>query len=62
MVQAAPELSAEAPAGSDSMELAVHPGTSGAHVLLTARLDNLGKGASGAALQNIRLMLALDPR
>jgi len=25
-----------------------------------ARLDNLGKGASGAAVQNIRLMLGLD--
>jgi N-acetyl-gamma-glutamyl-phosphate reductase len=29
-------------------------------VLLVARLDNLGKGASGAAVQNIRLMLGLD--
>jgi N-acetyl-gamma-glutamyl-phosphate reductase len=25
-----------------------------------ARLDNLGKGASGAAVQNLRLMLGLD--
>ncbi|MBO0739414.1 MAG: N-acetyl-gamma-glutamyl-phosphate reductase [Alphaproteobacteria bacterium] len=30
--------------------------------VLVARLDNLGKGASGAAVQNLRLMLALDPR
>jgi N-acetyl-gamma-glutamyl-phosphate reductase len=29
------------------------------HVLLTARLDNLGKGASGAAVQNLNLMLGL---
>mgnify|MGYP001184235516 FL=1 len=29
-------------------------------VLLTARLDNLGKGASGAAVQNLNIMLALD--
>jgi N-acetyl-gamma-glutamyl-phosphate reductase len=28
--------------------------------VLVARLDNLGKGASGAAVQNIRLMLGLD--
>ena len=27
--------------------------------LLVARLDNLGKGAAGAAVQNIRLMLGL---
>ena len=26
---------------------------------ILARLDNLGKGASGAAVQNIRLMLEL---
>ena len=25
--------------------------------MLTARLDNLGKGASGAAVQNMNLML-----
>ena len=30
--------------------------------VLVARLDNLGKGASGAAVQNMRLMLGLaDP-
>src|SRR5258708_26526733 len=27
---------------------------------LVARLDNLGKGASGAAVQNLRLMLGLE--
>jgi N-acetyl-gamma-glutamyl-phosphate reductase len=26
-------------------------------VILAARLDNLGKGASGAAVQNLQLML-----
>ena len=30
------------------------------HAVLVARLDNLGKGASGAAVQNIRLMLGLS--
>lgn len=29
------------------------------HALLIARLDNLGKGASGAAVQNLKLMLGL---
>ena len=29
--------------------------------VLVARLDNLGKGASGAAVQNLGLMLDLDP-
>ncbi len=29
-------------------------------ILLTARLDNLGKGAAGAAVQNLNLMLGLD--
>jgi N-acetyl-gamma-glutamyl-phosphate reductase len=27
--------------------------------MLVARLDNLGKGASGAAVQNINLMLGM---
>ena len=27
--------------------------------MLSARLDNLGKGASGAAVQNMNLMLGL---
>jgi N-acetyl-gamma-glutamyl-phosphate reductase len=31
------------------------------HAVLVARLDNLGKGASGAAVQNLRLMLDLGP-
>ena len=31
-------------------------------ILLTARLDNLGKGASGAAIQNMNLMLGVDER
>ena len=28
--------------------------------MLAARLDNLGKGASGAAVQNMNLMLGFD--
>ncbi|MGO7202509.1 N-acetyl-gamma-glutamyl-phosphate reductase, partial [Rhizobium ruizarguesonis] len=44
--------------GKDTMKLFVF-GTSGAsQVNLVALLDNLGKGASGAAVQNMDLMLA----
>jgi N-acetyl-gamma-glutamyl-phosphate reductase len=45
-------------AGKDTMKLFVF-GTPGAsQVNLVALLDNLGKGASGAAVQNMDLMLA----
>ncbi|MCE8547209.1 N-acetyl-gamma-glutamyl-phosphate reductase [Ruegeria pomeroyi] len=46
--------------GSNRMELSVHgnPDTGGA--VLIALLDNLGKGASGAAVQNLNIMLGLD--
>ena len=52
-------LVGEALAGTDRMELAVHGDGRYPHALLTARLDNLGKGASGAAIQNIALMLGM---
>ena len=29
-------------------------------MVLTARFDNLGKGASGAAIQNMNIVLGLD--
>ena len=45
---------------TDVMELRVFGHASHRHAVLSARLDNLGKGASGAAVQNIRLMLGLD--
>jgi len=32
----------------------------GEHMVLISRLDNLGKGASGAAVQNMNIMLGLD--
>lgn len=47
-------LLADMLAGQDIMELRVHG--AGDHAVLTARLDNLGKGASGAAVQNLLLM------
>jgi N-acetyl-gamma-glutamyl-phosphate reductase len=45
--------------GSDDLELFVFGKPSWKHALLVARLDNLGKGAAGAAVQNIKLMLGL---
>ena len=54
-------LVGEALSGRDVMALAVHASNSHPHALLTAQLDNLGKGASGAAAQNIALMLGLAP-
>jgi N-acetyl-gamma-glutamyl-phosphate reductase len=41
------------------MRLHVLPNPAG-HVLLVGILDNLGKGASGAAIQSLNLMLGLD--
>ena len=52
-------LAAEALAYSDQLELRVHGNDRYGQAVLIARLDNLGKGASGAAVQNIRLMLGL---
>jgi N-acetyl-gamma-glutamyl-phosphate reductase len=41
------------------LELSVHANERHRQAVLVARLDNLGKGASGAAVQNLRLMLGL---
>ena len=51
-------LSAGAFAGRDDMEISVY-GTDG-RILLVSRFDNLGKGASGAAIQNMNLVLGVD--
>jgi N-acetyl-gamma-glutamyl-phosphate reductase len=52
-------LEPEALNGSDLMELRVYGDPANRQALLVARLDNLGKGASGAAVQNAELMLGL---
>jgi N-acetyl-gamma-glutamyl-phosphate reductase len=44
---------------TDVMELRVFANAKHGHAVLVARLDNLGKGASGAAVQNIGLMLGV---
>ena len=45
---------------TDAMELRVFSNDRDGQAVLVARLDNLGKGASGAAVQNLCLMLGLD--
>lgn len=57
--EASGKLEAEAMNGTNRIELRVHAGADGSQAVLTARLDNLGKGASGAAVQNLGLMLGL---
>lgn len=49
-------------AGSDALELYVFAHATQRQAVLVARLDNLGKGAAGAAVQNLQLMLGLAPR
>ena len=51
-------LSASAFAGRDDMQLTVTGNEERA--LVIARFDNLGKGACGAAIQNMNLLLGLD--
>ena len=48
--------------GPDVMELFVCANQTRGHAVLVARLDNLGKGAAGAAVQNLLLMLGLPER
>ena len=52
-------LDATALNGTNRLEIEVATHESSGQCLMLARLDNLGKGASGAAVQNIRLMLGL---
>ena len=44
--------------GTNDMQLFVFGNEE--QILLCSRLDNLGKGASGAAIQNMNIMLGLD--
>ena len=45
--------------GTNKLELFVFGNAAKGKAVLVARLDNLGKGASGAAVQNLKLMLGL---
>jgi N-acetyl-gamma-glutamyl-phosphate reductase len=55
----AQRLAAEDLNATDKLELFVFGKSDLNQAVLVARLDNLGKGAAGAAVQNIRLMLGL---
>ena len=51
-------LSANAFSGRDDMQVAVFGNEE--RILLVSRFDNLGKGASGAAIQNMNILLGAD--
>lgn len=53
------KLDATALNDTNKLELRVFANEDHRHAVLIARLDNLGKGASGAAVQNLCLMLGL---
>ncbi|MDE3122166.1 MAG: N-acetyl-gamma-glutamyl-phosphate reductase [Paracoccaceae bacterium] len=46
--------------GTNRLELSLHGSREKGTAVLVATLDNLGKGASGAAVQNLNLMLGVD--
>ncbi|MGE3246006.1 MAG: N-acetyl-gamma-glutamyl-phosphate reductase [Beijerinckiaceae bacterium] len=54
------KLEAQSLNDTNNMELRVYCNASRGHAVLVAKLDNLGKGASGAAVQNLELMLGLS--
>jgi N-acetyl-gamma-glutamyl-phosphate reductase len=54
------KLEPEALNETNMLELYIFGSDKYGQAVLIARLDNLGKGASGAAVQNVRLMLGLE--
>ncbi|MBX6372804.1 MAG: N-acetyl-gamma-glutamyl-phosphate reductase [Acetobacteraceae bacterium] len=57
--EAGGKLEPQALNGTNLLELRVHANEAHRQAVLTARYDNLGKGASGAAVQNLGLMLGV---
>ncbi len=53
------KLEPEALNGTNDLEIRVFANEGRRQAVVVARLDNLGKGASGAAVQNLQLMLGL---
>lgn len=53
-------LSSAKLSGKDTMEVSVYGNEE--RVLLVARFDNLGKGASGAAIENMNIVMGLAPK
>ena len=56
-----PDLDPESLNGTNRLRIHVFANDAKAQALLLAVYDNLGKGASGAAVQNLNLMLGMDP-
>ena len=57
--EATGKLEPEALNGTNGLEIRVYGNEKRGHAVLVARYDNLGKGASGAAVQNLGLMLSI---
>jgi N-acetyl-gamma-glutamyl-phosphate reductase len=53
------KLEAESLNGTNLLEIRVFANETHRQAVLVAKLDNLGKGASGAAVQNLQLMLGV---
>jgi N-acetyl-gamma-glutamyl-phosphate reductase len=53
------KLEPEALNGTNGLEIRIYGNEKRGHAVLVARYDNLGKGASGAAVQNLGLMLSI---
>lgn len=60
VVEATPRIIPTAVNGTNQLEISVHGDDENGCAVLVAVLDNLGKGASGAAVQNLNLMLGAD--
>jgi N-acetyl-gamma-glutamyl-phosphate reductase len=59
-IERTPELNPEIYNNTNRMRLHVFANDEKGHAVLVAVYDNLGKGASGAAVQNLNLMLGVD--
>ena len=53
-------LSSAKLAGKDTLEVSVYGNDE--RIILVSRFDNLGKGASGAAIQNMNIVLGVDEK
>jgi N-acetyl-gamma-glutamyl-phosphate reductase len=53
------KLEPESLNGTNNLEIRVFANEARRQAVLVAKLDNLGKGASGAAVQNLKLMLGV---
>ena len=60
-LQQSGKLSPDGLAGQDGLEIFCFNNPETQQFLIIARLDNLGKGAAGAAVQNLNIMLGCNP-